>query len=178
LPELEPWYNIKYHAAKYSDSEMQLMLHPNVADDRLGLPPANNLIPTDFSVLEPEKEIPVLIKKWEETDLWFMRNHRFQKPKGNIAVKIYTSDLNFGSTPTARVFAEVWKNCLNEYLREFKYMADCADLTLEVTLEVDCVQLHWSGFSHTLPLFVKETCERMVGMRSANLESIFNQVKE
>lgn len=121
---------------------------------------------------------PVHAKQWDNTDLWFKKDDRFCKPKGNVAVKIYTHDHSFGTTVKSRVFAEMWKGCLEEYMREFKYMADCAELSLAVTLLHDNVQFHWSGYSDTLPVYVQETFKRVVAMRSANLESIFNQVKE
>ena len=62
-----------------------------------------------------------------------------------------------------------------EYLREFKYMADCAEMNLDVIMAYDHLQLHWAGFSDTLPVFIKETLEKLVQMRTSNLESIFNQ---
>lgn len=84
------------------------------------------------------------------------------RPKGNIAVKIYTSDLNFGVTQNSRVFGEVWKGIFTEYIREFKYMADCAELNLGITLAIDNLQFHWSGYSNTLPIYIKETFQRVV----------------
>ena len=58
-------------------------------------------------------------------------------------------------------------------------MADCAELSLTITLAIDNLQFHWSGYSNTLPVYIKETFQRIQQMRgSQQLESIFNQVKE
>lgn len=57
-------------------------------------------------------------------------------------------------------------------------MADCAELSLEIVLAYDHLLLNWSGFSDTLPVYVRETMQRMVQMRIIDLESIFNQQKE
>jgi len=54
-------------------------------------------------------------------------------------------------------------------------MADCAEMNLDVIMAYDHLQLHWAGFSDTLPVFIKETLEKLVQMRTSNLESIFNQ---
>jgi secreted Zn-dependent insulinase-like peptidase len=183
LGQLEPWYNIKFHSEKYPEALHALMLHPTVKDNgkKLDLPPENKLIPTKFD-LHPENKDhsaqPVFASLWEDTDLWFKKDDRFHKPKGHVAAKIYTNDLSYGSASLTRVFAEVWKGCLTEYMREFKYMADCAMLNLEITLPTDNIQFHWSGFSDTLPAYVHETLKRVLAMRTADLESIFNQVKE
>ena len=69
--------------------------------------------------------------------MWFLKDDKFERPKGNVAVKIYTSDLNFGTTMNSRVFGEVWKGIFDEYIREFKYMADCEKLNLGITLALD-----------------------------------------
>jgi len=183
LNQHEPWYNIKFTSEKYNETLLQAMLKPTVKENgkKLDLPPENKLIPSKFDILpeQPEHSAqPVFASQWDNAELWFKKDDRFKKPKGNVGVKIYTNDLNFGTTPISRVFGEVWKGCFNEYMREFKYMADCAELSLEATLALDNLQFHWSGFSDTLPIYVKETFQRVVAMRSADLEKIFDQVKE
>ena len=55
---------------------------------------------------------------------------------------------------------------LDEYLREFKYMADCAKLKFKVSLqsrsdELDCIDLKWSGFNDSIPAFAEETLTRI-----------------
>lgn len=183
LPELEPWYNIKFSSEPYSAEFLATLTNPVVKDNgkKLGLPPPNNLIPSNFDIL-PEcpdhSRQPVFAQEWENADLWFKKDDKFQKPKGNVGMRIYTTDNNFGSAPMSRVFVEVWKGCLEEYLREYKYSAECAELKFSNTLYVDNVQLFWQGYSDTLPVFVKETLAKIVAMKEAQLEPIFNQVKE
>jgi len=138
------------------------MLQPKVKENgkKLDLPPPNNLLPTDFTILPKNKDHstkPVFAQQWDNAELWFLKDDRFERPKGIIGLKIYTSDLNFGTTPNARVFAEVWQKVFDEYIREFKYMADCAELSLTTTLAVDNLSFQWSGYSDTLPVYLKET---------------------
>jgi insulysin len=142
LPLLEPWYSIKHSAEKYPELLTQAMLEPQVKDNgkKLDLPPPNNLLPSDFAILPENKDHsaqPVFAQQWDNAELWFKKDDHFLRPKGNIAVKIYTSDLNFGVTQNSRVFGEVWKGVFTEYIREFKYMADCAELNLGITLAID-----------------------------------------
>ena len=183
LPKFEKWYKINYSADKFTDEQMKNVTEPTVRDNgkKLDLPPPNNMIPAKFDV-HPEcaddSKIPRCVKQWDDTDLWFKKDDKFKKPKGNIAFKLYTNDLNFGTTQISRVFAEVWKGCLNEYIREFKYMADCAELEFVCQLPIDNISFQWSGYSDTLPVYVRETVERLVKMRDENMETIFNQVKE
>lgn len=162
LPNKEKWYKIDYSSQKYSEEQLKLMLNPQVKQNgkSLDLPPANNLIPKNFDVHpeQPEQsKRPVFAAQWDNADLWYKKDDKFKKPKGKVAVKIYTNDIHFGTTATSRVFAEMWKACFNEYIREFKYIADCAELTSSITLAVDNLQFEWSGYTDTLSIYVQET---------------------
>ena len=142
LNKKEYWYKIDYSADKYTEAQVKLMTEPTVKDNgkKLDLPPPNNLLPANFDVLPEEpicSQIPILVNQWDDSDLWFKKDDKFKKPKGNIAVKIYTNDLHFGTTPISRVFTEMWKGCFSEYIREFKYMADCAELSFDQSLAID-----------------------------------------
>ena len=100
---LEPWYSIKHSAEKYPEHLSQAMLQPQVKENgkKLDLPPANNLLPSDFAILAENKDHsaqPVFAQQWDNAELWFKKDDHFKQPKGNIAVKIYTTDCNFGIT--------------------------------------------------------------------------------
>ena len=63
---------------------------------KLGLPPANNLIPKNFDILEKNELYsvkPTLLKQWEDTDLWYKKDDKFERPKAIVSMKIYTNDL-------------------------------------------------------------------------------------
>lgn len=111
-------------------------------------------------------------------DLWFKKDNKFVKPKGLIGLKVYTHDLDFGLSPVARVFGELWNKCLNEYVREFCYMADCADLSFSWNLCTDSVDFEWSGYSDSLPTYIKETLQKIQTMKSIDLEKFFGLAKE
>lgn len=52
LPEHEPWYNIKYSSEFFKPEYLEVLTKAEVKDNgkKLGLPPPNNLIPTNFEV--------------------------------------------------------------------------------------------------------------------------------
>jgi len=119
----------------------------------------------------------VLLQSWANAELWFKKDDHFSTPKGNISLEITTNDLGFGKSPTARVFAQLWADCLKEYIFEFNFMAVSADLGFNLTLGNDTMQLQWNGFSDSLALFVKETITHITAMRRANIQPIFDQIK-
>jgi len=119
-----------------------------------------------------------LIKKWDDTHLWYKKDDEFERPKAIVSMKIYTNDCYFGDLPNSRVFVKLWSQILQEYLREFNYQAICANLSFEITPMYDNINFKWSGFNDTMPIFIEQTISRMQKMKGDNLEEIFDQIKE
>lgn len=117
---------------------MARLLKPSIREGSktLGLPPSNLLIPKNFSLKREDPEnskSPQLVKQWADTELWFHKDDKFKRPKCKISAKLYTNDCNMGASPSSRVFVHVWTKVLKEYMREFNYMANCANLTFGVS---------------------------------------------
>jgi len=55
---------------------------------------------------------------------------------------------------------------LQELLREFSYMAECAELEFNISLPRDNIDLQWSGFNDSLVSFVSETLQRISAFKS------------
>ena len=131
-----------------------------IKDKKLDLPPVNTLIPKNFDLLPANEELSkelVMVKKWENGMLWYMKDDKFKKPKANVALNLYTTDNDFSTKKEGRMFAGIWKEVLNEYLGEFKYMAECANLEFEATITADHVEFIWQGFNDSMTNFITET---------------------
>ena len=72
------------------------------------------------------------------------------------------------------MFAYVWEHIQDEYLREFRYTAECAKLKFELETLYDNVDFEWSGFNHVLPEYIYSTLEKITEMREAELEDAFD----
>lgn len=95
------------------------MTKPSIDGASLGLPPPNPFLPRSTALVTDPAEGPVLLHSDASAIVWFNHDLKFRRPKGIVAVKIYTADLGFGHSDRARVFGEVWRECFNEYVREF-----------------------------------------------------------
>lgn len=113
---------------------------------------------------------PSLIKKWDNTELWYKKDDKFLRPKAVIGMKIYTQDNGFSKTAEGRLFANLWKAAAEEYLREFSYNAECASLKFVVNLLHDNIDLKWSGWNDSMTAFVNETFEKINQMKNADLQ--------
>lgn len=93
-------------------------------------------------------------------------------------LKLYTNDLQSSQTPEGRMFAELWNACLEEYRREFCYMADMASLDFSHSLGHGNINFSWSGNNSSIPNFIQETVRIMNDFREAESMDIFNDKKE
>lgn len=171
LPIHEKWYKFNYSLEKFSEERLAHLRNAQVADNGkpLDLPPQNNLIATNFDLLPADESLsvrPQLVQQWDGLgDLWYKKDDFFKKPKGIVACKIYTGDLEHGKSAETAVFSAVWNRVLQETLREFTYMADCAKLSFEISILRDNIELKWSGFNDSLVNFVGETLQRISAFR-------------
>lgn len=162
---------------------MQELKAPEVVQNgkQLDLPEPNTLLPTNFDILEPDVNLssrPVLLQAWDDCELWYKKDDTFKRPKGIISLKLYTNDNQFSRTPAGRLFLEVWRECFNEFTREFSYTADCAGLAFNCNNYADNVGFEWSGYHSSLSTYVQQTIELLIKMKTAVLDEVFNDKKE
>jgi len=151
------------------------MLNPKVDEHpKLAIPPENTLIASNFDLLpkdDASSAVPKLIKQWEGcTDLWYKKDDKFEKPKTFVNMNLYTNDSLFGLNPQARAFSHLWKEVVDEYLREFNYMASEAKLDFSIGIAYDRLSFKWSGFNHKLPELINEMIQRVLDMKNQNIE--------
>ena len=64
-----------------------------IPEDVLGLPPKNLFIPKNLEVLTPNEEdskMPKLIKEYPgDTEVWYMKDDKFERPKAIVNARIY-----------------------------------------------------------------------------------------
>lgn len=151
----------------------------------MDLPPSNTLIPKNFDILPKAPEMsqkPTLLTSNDNYDLWYLKDDKFERPKAYVSLKIYTGDCLLGKDPKARTFVNLWSEIQSDYMREFNYMANCANLSFEVSPLYDVVNFRWHGFNHSMPTYINQTLERIVQMQkdaqTDALRGIFDQVKE
>ena len=146
LNETHEWFNINFRRDKLTAKELADLKAPTLdafkTPKRLDFPPPNYLMPKNFEILPPSPEHskePIMIKTFPNANLWYKKDDKFGKPKGQVAIEIATNDLDFRNNPKSAMFAKVWLNCLKEYTEEFCYTAVCAEMSFSQTLGNDSV---------------------------------------
>ena len=147
----DTYYGTKYVKSAYPGSLIDAMKNPAklVSEDaKLGLPPVNTLLPKNLDLVPADPEHatkPTLIKEYPgDTEVWYLKDDSFERPKAIINIKVYPRAgllAELGVTAEGRMITEVWVAAIKEYLREFRYMAEMANLELEFTISNDAVSL-------------------------------------
>jgi secreted Zn-dependent insulinase-like peptidase len=57
-------------------------------------------------------------------------------------------------------------------------MANCASLDFSVGVSKDSVTFLWSGFNDVMPEYIQSSLQMLIEMENADLNQIFDQVKE
>jgi len=70
---------------------------------------------------------------------------------------------------------------VTEYVREYAYMGDCAQLRFNIQLALDNVNITWSGYNDSMPAFVEGLMKKITNLSTESdllLEDLFTRVKE
>ena len=91
----DPWYHTKYSKEPLKAELIEKMTNPSslVPEGALGLPPPNTLLPKNLDLVSEAPEHaqqPTLLKEWPgDTEVWFMKDDKFKRPKAIVNLKIY-----------------------------------------------------------------------------------------
>ena len=107
-----------------------------------------------------------------------MKDDKFKMPKGIISMKLYTTDCEYMENIKSKTFVTMWKRIVNEYLREFTYTAEMADLSFGISTAQNNVSFYWSGYNDSMGNYVVESVERILKMREENLLEQFMRCKD
>lgn len=177
------FYKTKHTATKFSEELLAKITSPNcpITNCKLDLPPPNSLVPKNFDILDKDEAnsaLPSLILSNEDTQVFYKKDDKFERPKAFVNLKLYTPDNGFGQTLEGRVFVCLWESVASEYMREFNYMAEMAKLEFKFSVLHDNIDFSWSGFNDSMPNYVAETVTRLSQLGSQDLAAIFEQQKE
>ena len=165
--ETDQWFGTKYHTERFPIRLINKMNYPIVDEkkQKLGIPAKNYLIPTNFEILPRNEEYsqkPCLLKQWENTDLWYMKDDTFTKPITVISFKLYSNDCGYGNDMKTDLFIKVWKHVVTYYLRELMFMGTKANIQVEIQTNQNNLNFLFSGFSECMPDYVNQFIGKML----------------
>ncbi len=184
--ETEKWYGTKYTTIEPNEAlwkEWKSINHD--VYPALQLPLVNDMIATDFDILEPStaessfpKDKPQCIYQDDNVQLWYKPDNVFDMPKVNIMYRFSSGEGTF--SPHAIVAAQLFTELVTEQCNEFSYEATMAGLYCQVSPSSSGIELHVSGYNHKAHVLVERlldtTMDLLTNSDDTNLSELFDRV--
>lgn len=183
----EPWYSTPHHVEPLpqdwldawqgkGDTDHYSSVVQALATD-LKLPPKNQYIPSDFSLIKPTAEAPRQVLHSPELTLWHRPVPDFRVPK--VAIYLHVRSPAAYASPKAAVLTQLGCRLLSDALTEAAYPAELAGLGYGVRATTSGSLLSFWGYSHTLGRLVDTVADWFVcGADKIFKESRFEIVRE
>ncbi|NQZ49720.1 MAG: insulinase family protein [Moritella sp.] len=142
------WYDTPYRVDAFTPSQQQRWANVEI-DDRLALPIKNLFMSSSLEALALDKanltEQPRLIDESEGFKTWFMQEHEFHLPKGNIFISI---DSEYAIANTHNIaMTRLAVELLMEQLNSLTYQAEIAGINYHIYAHQGGFTLHLAGFA-------------------------------
>ncbi|EAS04318.1 insulysin, insulin-degrading enzyme (macronuclear) [Tetrahymena thermophila SB210] len=167
--QVDPYYFCKYQQSPLPQNIIDLFINPTYnhttcGGKQLGLPPKNDFIAKDLSLITQDYEnlpkYPSVIKQDEKSIAYFKQDHKFKVPKTLAKVIIYSNDGNVKENVENYLLYQIWMKLFQEENREFMYQAEMAKIYTKMYIK-GTAEIEFEGFSETLPSYLNAFFERL-----------------
>ncbi|MGC3834400.1 insulinase family protein [Moritella viscosa] len=173
------WYDTPYRVDDFTPNQQQRWANVEI-DESLALPIKNRFMSSSLEALALDEanltEQPRLIDQSEGFKTWFMQEHEFHLPKGNIFISI---DSEYAIANTHNIaMTRLAVELLMEQLNSLTYQAEIAGINYHIYAHQGGFTLHLAGFAQKqfelLKLIIGHRHLQMVD--SETFSSIRNQL--
>ncbi|KAK9921921.1 hypothetical protein M0R45_030414 [Rubus argutus] len=161
---VEPWYGTAYSMERVTGSMIQewIASSPN---ENLHLPAPNVFIPTDLSLKKENEKVkcPVLLRKSPYSTLWYKPDTMFFTPKAYV--KIDFNCPHTSGSPEAEVLTSIFTHLLMDYLNDYAYYAQVAELHYGINNTDSGFQVTLVGYNHKLGILLETVVEKIASFK-------------
>lgn len=178
----EKWYGTEFTKEKFSDDLMKRMENPSVSESekKLSNPVRNTLFPDNLDVLpanEEESKTVKMVHTNDFSDVWFKKSDKFKTPKVCASCLIYTNNSGYNISVEGGVFVSLWLEVIEDYYREFTYMAEMASMDYRRSNAEGCLQFDFRGYSASLGEFIEQCFEKLSQFKASEYKQAFESRK-
>eukprot|EP01022_Parablepharisma_sp_SALTPOND_P008142 TRINITY_DN135276_c2_g1_i1.p1 TRINITY_DN135276_c2_g1~~TRINITY_DN135276_c2_g1_i1.p1 ORF type:complete len:1115 (-),score=53.18 TRINITY_DN135276_c2_g1_i1:2733-5687(-) len=180
----EKWYKSKYSMQDLPSNTIKHLQTATVRASKNGkvldLPPSNNLLPKNVSLLNVPSNPPViprLLKETERGTIWYKQDHKFAVPKAYGFCQIATKD---HSLPVSYEASMAWKYKVKlffEEMREFMYMTELAGVDCDLGFSGGMLHMNFYGFNDSLPQTVDQFLKKFREFKPEKYQKLFELKK-
>lgn len=160
-----PWFGTNYEAVDL-DKELWARLKSIEHSEfpELSLPEVNDMIATDFGILESNDlptDRPICLMQSDAAQLWYKPDNVFKMPKVNMIFQ-FSSPQSSSSTEFG-IALNLYSQIVQEKCNEFMYLASMAGLHSDLYATHSGLELHISGYNHKAHILVQRVIDQLVG---------------
>ena len=89
-----------------------------------------------------------------------------------------TNDLGIGSNPKSKVFQSLWKQLIEQDLREFIYGAEMANLTFHMIATDQGLVFYFTGYASNLGKLINSILQKFKDFDPKNMEELFESKRD
>ncbi|CAI2381562.1 unnamed protein product [Moneuplotes crassus] len=181
---VEEWYGTEFVKEKFSEDLLQRLKNPTadpLENSKLSNPIENTLFPKSLDLCEESKdstELTVQNVSDENIDIWYKKSEKFKTPKINAFNLLYTNDCGFQTSLQGAVFSTIWLKVIQDYFREFLYMADMASLECQTSESEGSIRIDFRGYSDPMQEFVEKFFDKLKSFDARKNKQTFDSKKE
>ncbi|XP_031397805.1 insulin-degrading enzyme-like 1, peroxisomal isoform X3 [Punica granatum] len=151
----EPWYGTAYSIERLMESSIKVKWIECAPDENVHLPVPNQFIASDMSLKNvPEKvKLPVLLRKSPFSVLWYKPDTLFSVPKASVKIRFRCPSACY--SPEAELLTDIFTWLLSDYLNEYAYYAEVANLGYGICSTSSGFQVSVSGYNHKLRILLE-----------------------
>ncbi|EED35297.1 peptidase M16 domain protein [Luminiphilus syltensis NOR5-1B] len=159
-PGVETDQTSEFYGVDYAVSPLTadtFLAQPALAASQLQLPAENPFIASDFSLVELDPDYvdkPVQLVEEDRTDLWFMQDDEFAKPKGMMTAKFEGGHIR--ATPKDAAVVSLYAALVNDATNELAYPAGVAGLGFSISSSATGIRVQLNGYNEKQKLLLDE----------------------
>ena len=138
----------------------------------------NEYLPANFELVECEKEkhrIPQLIKQDRFSNVWFLQDNQFKKPRAFYGIQLANPFLQ--SDPAAHTLMRIYCALLKESLKEHFFLACQAGIHCAIALsDKGAIMIRLDGYSDKLCIVLSKIMDRLIEFEPSRER--FEKIKE
>lgn len=164
--KVEPIYGTKFNVTSIPSNVLDSLYEPDIDQDerKLCLPQVEyqHILPVIFNLLPKDqgraREKTHLLKSWDDADLWYHKDEKFNEPLVFIRIKILTKDYSFvvqkSKYDSQRIdmqrllFATMWEEVVKEYLVAYSVLPNHLGYQFRFQHHQDSLEFTCSGYNN------------------------------
>jgi insulysin len=178
------WYKTEYVSEKIPDSLHQKMKNPTIELGhglKLGNPVENTFFPNNLDILgdnEDQSKAVELIHSDDKIDVWYKKSDKWKTPKVVAINLLYTNDCGYDVTVDGNVFVGLFLKVMQDYYREFSYMAEMASMDASFSQSDGALRFDFRGYSEPIGEFINKYFEKLAHFKASDYKQTFEAKKE